>query len=109
MTDAQRCEPPEHLRGVDGWHWLASEDGDYLIARWCDNSRSLAMGWRLEGTVALSAQSATNQRFRYLAPVAPPDLVRALVEALEWYSTVGIGPGGEKARAALARAKGAGV
>jgi hypothetical protein len=74
MSDAQRCEPPEHLRGVDGWHWVEYESGFRTLKRW----------W-LERTEWRWAQTSPEDMsyFRYLSPAAPPDLVRALVEALE--------------------------
>ena len=32
MSD--RCEPPEHLRGVDGWHWVQIADWPATVNRW---------------------------------------------------------------------------
>jgi len=117
MSDAQRREPPEHLRGVDGWHWVEYESGFRTLKRW----------W-LERTEWRWAQTSPEDMsyFRYHSPVAPPDLVRALVEALENAVECGIVPkssaaeGGamrhsrqvevaDQIRAALHRAKEAGV
>lgn len=63
----ERCEPPEELRGVDGWHWLMPSDGepgDETPWEWCDGcwiaTHPLPPGWR------------------YLSPVATPAEVEAL-------------------------------
>ena len=75
MTDPQRCEPPEHLRGVDGWHWVETQAGQIRFCRrW----------WKARGEWCwANMDDRTLRGFRYLAPAAPPDVVRALVEALE--------------------------
>lgn len=39
MSD--RCEPPEHLRGVNGWHWLHRDD-ERLTVEWERNPHG---GW----------------------------------------------------------------
>jgi hypothetical protein len=73
MTD--RCQPAEHLRGVDGWHWVETPDGQFRFChRW----------WKARGTWGWATLDERSARAsRYLAPVAPPDLVRELVEALQ--------------------------
>lgn len=80
MTET-RCEPPEHLRDRDGWHWVQGdkwpEPDDYppelmlwlAHGEWFDSSGGIGI---LDGT-----------RWRYLAPATPPDVVARLVEALE--------------------------
>lgn len=106
MTDPQRCEPPEHLRGVDGWHWVETQAGQIRFCRrW----------WKARGEwFWANMDDRTLRGFRYLAPAAPPDVVRALVEALAPFANAGsifaltdndLGT----ARAALARAKEAGL
>lgn len=40
MTD--RCEPPEHLRGVDGWHQVETADGRAWA---CWLWRTASQGW----------------------------------------------------------------
>lgn len=72
-TTTARCEPPEPLRGVDGWHWL-EVGGAQFCHRW----------WRARGEwrwATLDDRSAAGMR--HLAPVTPPAVVAALVEALE--------------------------
>lgn len=75
ITGTQRCEPPEHLRGVDGWHWVETQAGQIRFCRrW----------WKARGEWCwANMDDRTLRGFRYLAPAAPPDVVRALVEALE--------------------------
>lgn len=75
MTDTQRCEPPEDLRGVDGWHWVeAPSIKTQFVRRW----------WRARGEWCWAdMDERTLRSFRYLAPVTPPCTVAALVEALE--------------------------
>jgi hypothetical protein len=80
MSDAQRCEPPEHLRGEDGWHWLSPlESGRFAEAmKWyADTQQWVAIGCNADADLVQARRFWT-----YLSPVAPPDLVRALVEAL---------------------------
>jgi hypothetical protein len=125
MTDAQRCEPPESLRGVDGWHWV---EGPYSTGPL--NWRHFNGGfWELSGDQPdWTPERAHDVGCRYHSPAASPDLVRALVEALEGLmqappytvtypaaALVGTYSTGEReaalatARAALHRAKEAGV
>lgn len=82
MSD--RCEPPEELRGVDGWHWLvwepAGENGPPYdpVTIWWDKE---AQGWCPD--IAEDNRTRKLAEYRYLAPVTPPATVAALVEALE--------------------------
>jgi hypothetical protein len=110
MTD--RCEPPEHLRGVDGWHWVARTKTHHAIIRWHRGA------WVAASEELIGPARAAQSGWRYLAPVAPPDLVRELVEALEEarnelcvYEDAATGEhyNNTKINAALARAKEAGV
>lgn len=82
MSDTQRCEPPEHLRGVDGWHWVQWPEGPPQLLRWRYVPKMEAHGWTLN-THSTTADGATSAGWRYLAPVTPPSTVAALVEALE--------------------------
>jgi hypothetical protein len=77
MTDTTRCDPPEHLRGVDGWHWLSRQNNPDECWEW----RVAIFGWGRGGQSSSPLQMA-SYGVRYLAPVAPPDLVRKLVETL---------------------------
>ncbi len=126
MSDAQRCEPPEHLRGVEGFYWLydihTSARCPYIwnprICRWK----------RFGGSHTRAPAQMRSDGWVYEARVAPPDLVRELVEVLEglqkeisWLLDCGMIAGAtaqqakrmedkeQAARAALARAKEAGV
>ena len=71
MSDqaVNRCEPPGHLRWVDGWHWL---DGDQpIVAYWSAASDYVGASWRIDST-QYSSQGAHKHGYRYLAPVAAP-------------------------------------
>lgn len=70
-----RCEPPPELRGVDGWHWVAQAIGADPLAAWWDSDAST---WDNE-----LINDNAHWGWRYLAPVTPPAVVTALVEALE--------------------------
>lgn len=79
MSD--RCEPPEHLRGVDGWHWLElhgmTQPAPY---RW--QNEGIWCGLERDGG-AVRPLWAAKLGYRYHAPAASPEIVRGLVEALE--------------------------
>ena len=80
-TDTARCEPPEELRGVDGWHVLTSPS-PYGYERpwfWVPSSDGGQAHWNNLGCPA----QAFHDGYRYIAPVTPPAVVAALVEALE--------------------------
>jgi hypothetical protein len=81
MSDAQRCEPPDPMK--EGWYWV---EGPYSTGPL--NWRHFNGGfWELSGDQPdWTPERAHDVGCRYLAPVAPPDLVRALVEALELYA-----------------------
>ena len=65
MTD--RCEPPEELRGVDGWHWVKVPDGCEECWEWDAEER----GWWDPGGSCVIDVSGMDG-YRYLAPVTPP-------------------------------------
>jgi hypothetical protein len=124
MSDAQRCEPPEHLRGVDGWHWVQAPVGDPHLARWHAAERAdVEPLWTSTHHVYSGTPRYAVREWgcRYHSPVAPPDLVRELVAALEKIAAPldlrdvphvkgnAITWRMEVARAALQRAKEAGV
>lgn len=76
MNEA-RCEPPEELRGVDGWHWVETPDGRH---RFCHRWWKARGEW---GWATLDERSARASR--YLAPVTHPAEVEALrAEISEW-------------------------
>lgn len=76
MSDAPRCEPPEELRGVDGWHWLTlfghTKPAPYL---WQPDGPGLWCGIEKYGCTATWAYERGH---RYIAPVTPPAEVEAL-------------------------------
>lgn len=79
MTAPRDCRPPE-LRDRDGWHWVAKSQREisaYWTAhdQWWDTVHSSGSGPAFAGS-----------GYRYLAPVAPPAVVAALVEALEGWT-----------------------
>lgn len=50
MSDAPKCEPPEELRGVDGWWWVSLDGGEPEVARWVTGgAASSVSGWWLNG------------------------------------------------------------
>ena len=73
MSD--RCEPAEHLRGVDGWHWVEYQSPRSILTRKSCQQWDHNRHW--------SQRAMDEPGWRYLAPVAPAALVRELVEALE--------------------------
>jgi len=69
-----RCEPPEELRGVDGWHWLTEHNPVLWIA---DRQE-----WEWGEDDWVTPEAAYRYGYRYLAPVATPAEVAALRDAL---------------------------
>lgn len=75
-----RCEPPEELRGVDGWHWLHDDCPVFWIA---DQGE---WDW---GNDEFRPPDDMPAGYRYLAPVTPHHEVDALrAEASEWCQKV---------------------
>lgn len=70
MSD--RCEPPEGLRGVHGWHWCKDHMARELLCFWV----FAPSGARWDG--GISPDKAFAAGWRYLAPVATPAEVNAL-------------------------------
>ena len=80
-----RCEPPEELRGVDGWHWLTHPKWGEWPTRY---SASCHAGvwpiWQCPDS-NWTTPAAHREGWRYLATVATPAEVDALqAEASEW-------------------------
>ena len=77
-----RCEPPEKLRGVDGWHWVKHESVEaptmatWEMPEWWPETGG---AWRI-GSHLYMPQPAHKKGWRYLAPVTPPAEVDALRE-----------------------------
>lgn len=80
MTTA-RCEPPEGWRQYSGYHWLMHADNK-LIAHWLWDTVHKRGHWSIN-VRPRDAAGAGAEGYRYLFPVAPPAVVRGLVEALE--------------------------
>ena len=77
MTET-RCEPPEELRGVDGWHWVewtpTGETEPYNpVAIWWDAE---VLGWCPD--LPKCADTRELAEYRYLSPVLTPAEVAAL-------------------------------
>jgi len=86
MTDETRCEPPPELRGVDGWHWVQAPVGEPHLARWHAAERDdVEPLWTSTHHVYSGTPRYVVREWgwRYIAPVTPPAVVAALVEALE--------------------------
>lgn len=87
MSD--RCEPPEHLRGVDGWHWVQPPVGNPHLARWHAAERlDVEPLWTSTHHVysGTPRYAVREWGWRYIAPVATPaevETLRARVERLE--------------------------
>lgn len=67
-----RCEPPEHLRGVDGWHWVVS-DGKEVAVFW----QSADCEWSY-GNDDLHPEMVCQYGGVYHSPVATPAEVEAM-------------------------------
>ena len=85
MTDEKRCEPPEHLRGSDGEHFVCGPNGLPFVALWhAAPHAGFEPLWHNapRTSTGTPAWAANEWGWRYLSPVTPPDVVRELVEAL---------------------------
>ena len=65
-----RCEPPEELRGKDGWHWLTEHNTVLWIA---DRQE-----WEWGEDDWVTPEAAYRYGYRYLAPVSTPAEVEKL-------------------------------
>ena len=80
MTDTAKCEPPEALRGVDGWHWVQLP----FVAvptpiAWMCNPDNQEREWRMPSAPAfVSGESKTARTWRYLSPALTPTEAAAL-------------------------------
>jgi len=77
MSD--RCEPAEKMREKRGPHLVRAPSGDLLPSHWSPHIAKGWWGWPIHAR----AEDAAQQGWRYEGPVAPPDLVRELVRALD--------------------------
>ena len=69
MSDILRCEPPEELRGRDGWHWVTLfGHTEPAPEKWL---AGIQMWFRLGATYAAPSIAAAAG-YRYIAPVATP-------------------------------------
>ncbi|MFA9204866.1 MAG: hypothetical protein ACEQSH_00260 [Bacteroidia bacterium] len=68
-----RCEPPEELRGVDGWHAIEQMNGKRTYAAWHAHKG----GWNWLGGFR-SPEEGAEHGWRYIAPVTPPAEVATL-------------------------------
>jgi hypothetical protein len=72
MTDTPRCEPPEELRGRDGWHWLSRQGCEPELIRWHLANDGETWLWSVPGLGTAGRAWMVAQGFRYIAPVATP-------------------------------------
>lgn len=70
-----RCEPPEELRGVDGWHWFTEHNPVLWIA---DRQE-----WEWGQDDWVTPEAAYRYGYRYLAPVSTPAEVAALQQTFD--------------------------
>lgn len=69
MTDTAKCEPPEALRGVDGFHWVQPpKSSEPRVRRW-------RWTW---GLWQDGAAETTLAGYAYIEPVLTPAEVAAL-------------------------------
>ena len=84
-----RCEPPEELRGVDGWHWVQASVGEPHLAKWfAAPNRGIEPLWDSDHHIYTATPSCAAREWglRYLAPVATSaevDEVRAEVNRMK--------------------------
>ena len=77
MTEpAPRCEPPEHLRGKDDWHWIGTKFGRAPMPTEWDSFN----GRWAAGAGGMPEQSHTTG-YRYLGPIPSHADLAALVAA----------------------------
>lgn len=80
MTDTAKCEPPEELRGVVGWHWVQLP----FVAvptpiAWMCNPDNQEREWRMPSSPAfVSGESKTARTWRYISPALTPAEAAAL-------------------------------
>lgn len=84
----ERCEPPEALRGIDGWHWLQRLSADPELAWWFPPWTAKGGGpvfegrWgQIPGRIPLRATDAAAAGYRYVTLAITPEHVAALVRA----------------------------
>jgi hypothetical protein len=79
---SEKCEPPEELRGMDGWHWCALfGHTEPAPERWIAERQ---MWWDLGATYAAPSIAAAAG-YRYLCPVLTPAEADALrAERDDW-------------------------
>jgi hypothetical protein len=88
VSDTPKCEPPEELREVDGWHWVQAPVGDPLLARWHAADRpGIEPLWVSTHHVysGTPRYAAREWGWRYLCPVLTPAEAEALrAERDDW-------------------------
>jgi enamine deaminase RidA (YjgF/YER057c/UK114 family) len=79
VSDTPKCEPPEELRGVDGWHWVRWFEyppGDEFTAQW-DGDAAEWCETHLNGD--------SGRRYLYVSPALTPAEADALrAERDDW-------------------------
>ena len=75
MSD--RCEPPKHLRRLDGWHWVRWLNGKRQPKAWDTQWGKAPSRWNWLGGWR-SPEDAAESGWEYIEPVALPEEVAAL-------------------------------
>lgn len=78
-----RCEPPESLRGVDGWHWVGEllDDGGWHPSPVLWRDGLWITPWFRPLNRLQSSTDMADMGYRYIAPIPAPAAVSALVKA----------------------------
>ena len=75
---ADRCEPPEELRAVDGWHWLYHPRWEEWPARYSAPCHAgIWPIWQCPDS-NWTTPAAHREGWRYVAPLTSPAAVAAL-------------------------------
>ena len=78
MTAPARCEPPEHLRDRDGWHWLEHNYREHRECVWWDGR---TRGWFEKKTDQTnSPELMGGWGWCYLCPAPTPAEIAAQAE-----------------------------
>lgn len=73
MSDAPKCEPPEELRGVDGWHWVGLYGHTKPAPELWDAGNQMWLG-----SIPCEPDHAHDSGYRYLSPALTPAEADAL-------------------------------
>ena len=83
---SNRCEPPEHLRDVDGWHWVENRNNHRFCTGWLTvrHKKGGIVVRRWHGKRSIwTAEVLAEWGYHYVAPVATPEEVATLRAEVE--------------------------